>query len=139
MDDRYYFTGKPCKNGHIANRLRSNRACIECERIRDRSSQNTGKTHSRWWTNGDLQILKSEASLEKIAKITGKSESAVYQKAYRVGLSWGSDAILRKSANLQKVYRKGLSWESGGAFKERNSKLKRMKTAFDLINSSWRK
>lgn len=29
-----YFTGKPCLNGHIAERLISNRACIECSRTK---------------------------------------------------------------------------------------------------------
>jgi hypothetical protein len=29
-DDKWYFTGKPCKNGHIAPRLKSNRCCKEC-------------------------------------------------------------------------------------------------------------
>jgi hypothetical protein len=28
-----YFTGRPCKNGHIANRKTSNGACIECSKI----------------------------------------------------------------------------------------------------------
>lgn len=26
-----YFTGKPCKHGHIAEKLLSNRTCIECQ------------------------------------------------------------------------------------------------------------
>lgn len=29
-----YFTGKPCKQGHIAERLISNRVCIECARVK---------------------------------------------------------------------------------------------------------
>jgi hypothetical protein len=28
-----YFTGKPCKNGHVAERLVSNGNCIECALI----------------------------------------------------------------------------------------------------------
>lgn len=27
---RYYFTGKPCKNGHVAQRRVSSRQCVEC-------------------------------------------------------------------------------------------------------------
>jgi len=30
----YYFTGKPCKHGHIAQRQAVNGACAECSRIR---------------------------------------------------------------------------------------------------------
>lgn len=33
-----YFTGEPCKNGHIAERLRYNGQCIECKKITDRGS-----------------------------------------------------------------------------------------------------
>jgi hypothetical protein len=29
-DSKWYFTGKPCKNGHIAPRFKSNRNCKEC-------------------------------------------------------------------------------------------------------------
>lgn len=31
-----YFTGKPCKYGHVCERRVSDRVCIECERPRDR-------------------------------------------------------------------------------------------------------
>lgn len=34
MSDKRYNTGEPCKYGHYADRLKSNRACIECSRIR---------------------------------------------------------------------------------------------------------
>jgi hypothetical protein len=27
-----YFTGKPCKHGHVAERQVSNATCVECER-----------------------------------------------------------------------------------------------------------
>jgi len=28
-----YFTGKPCKHGHITEKLLSNRTCVECKRL----------------------------------------------------------------------------------------------------------
>ena len=28
----HYFTGKPCKRGHLANRLLSDRSCMECNK-----------------------------------------------------------------------------------------------------------
>lgn len=128
MDDKYYFTGKPCKNGHIANRLRSNRACTECERIRDRSKQNTGKISSKWWSENDVKILKSGKSMQEIAKVTSRSEAAIYQKVYRIGKKWGSG----------RIWKPNKIWGSNGHFKEKNSKIKLMKTAFDLINSTWK-
>lgn len=35
-----YFTGKPCKHGHIAERLLSNRTCIDCLLPRKREWNN---------------------------------------------------------------------------------------------------
>jgi len=29
---RFYFTGKPCKHGHVAERVAFNATCVECER-----------------------------------------------------------------------------------------------------------
>jgi len=28
-----YYTGKPCKNGHVVQRYTSNGACLECVRL----------------------------------------------------------------------------------------------------------
>lgn len=32
-NQQYYFTGKPCKNNHIAKRQTANGTCIECNRV----------------------------------------------------------------------------------------------------------
>jgi hypothetical protein len=29
----HYFSGKPCKNGHLCKRLVSNTKCVECVRV----------------------------------------------------------------------------------------------------------
>lgn len=44
-----YFTGKPCKHGHIAERLVSNSTCFECtaERQKEHSKQNKDKIAKR--------------------------------------------------------------------------------------------
>ena len=33
LGERFYFTGKPCKHGHTANRYASNGKCTECKDI----------------------------------------------------------------------------------------------------------
>ena len=33
----YYFTGKPCKNGHIAKRRVTHKGCFECRKIRTKA------------------------------------------------------------------------------------------------------
>jgi hypothetical protein len=44
-----YFTGKPCKQGHVAERLLSNRECVVCAKLRDVQWLNTpkGKAYHR--------------------------------------------------------------------------------------------
>ena len=33
---KHFFTGKPCKHGHVAERCVGNYACMECDRTRAR-------------------------------------------------------------------------------------------------------
>lgn len=40
---RTYFTGKPCKRGHLAPRYRSTRACVRCADVRAREWQANNK------------------------------------------------------------------------------------------------
>jgi hypothetical protein len=50
-----YFTGKPCKYGHVADRLISNRSCCECEV----NKSNKKKNYFREWYK-----LNRESQLE---------------------------------------------------------------------------
>lgn len=41
----HYFTGQPCKHGHIAVRRKADRSCLDCSRA---------KTKRKYWSNPDL-------------------------------------------------------------------------------------
>lgn len=41
-----YFTGKPCKHGHISSRRTSTRACVECDRVYYQSNKKVVKLRS---------------------------------------------------------------------------------------------
>lgn len=43
MADKFYFTGKPCKHGHISKRLSSTKTCYECHKIRTKSWRDRNK------------------------------------------------------------------------------------------------
>ncbi len=58
-NEKYYFTGKPCKYGHIAPRLKSNHNCKTCaaekrqkyehsEKYTEWKAQNKNKVASNW-------------------------------------------------------------------------------------------
>lgn len=38
-----FFTGKPCIRGHLAERIVSNKACVECAKIRDKAYKDSHK------------------------------------------------------------------------------------------------
>jgi len=42
----YYYTGKPCKHGHLSERFASNKNCRECLRIRNRE-----RTKKDYWVD----------------------------------------------------------------------------------------
>src|SRR5690554_4536530 len=47
---KWYFTGKPCKHGHVAKRLVSNRSCAECSLEKTRA-----------WASSNKDYLRAEA------------------------------------------------------------------------------
>lgn len=53
----FYFTGKPCKSGHVALRHTCNRTCVECAKDHDRKQKETHRETLRerdrvkYWNN----------------------------------------------------------------------------------------
>lgn len=45
-----YFTGIPCKHGHVAERITADRHCVECIAIKNKTQrEGTFKGHSKRW------------------------------------------------------------------------------------------
>lgn len=73
--DIYYFTGKPCKLGHVAKRRVLNGCCLECEKIKNKRAVETGysaayaeknretirKTALRWQKNNKGKVNANTA------------------------------------------------------------------------------
>ena len=48
-NQKYYFTGKPCKNGHIARRYTNSGNCVECNKATTkRHAQRNRKKLAKW-------------------------------------------------------------------------------------------
>jgi hypothetical protein len=65
-----YFTGKPCKHGHIGERLVSTKACLECDQLRLEKwkSENVDKLreyHEQFYQSNKRQILESQKAYRK--------------------------------------------------------------------------
>ena len=57
-----YFSGKPCKHGHIAERYTRNGECVECSEIKWRTSNPAlaaARVMKHYWNNRDRLIAKS--------------------------------------------------------------------------------
>jgi hypothetical protein len=67
-----YFTGKPCKHGHVAERIVSSHGCMECDRVR-----------SLEWRAANL-----EKAREKDRKRARKHRAADPERARERGRRW---------------------------------------------------
>lgn len=47
MKGARYFTGKPCKNGHLSERSVANRTCLECHKEKMNARQTTNRENAR--------------------------------------------------------------------------------------------
>jgi hypothetical protein len=56
-----YFTGKPCKNGHIAERYSGNRECVECGKARVMRPENRPTPEYTLWVNMKCRCLPNHA------------------------------------------------------------------------------
>jgi len=80
LGDTFYFTGNPCKNGHIAERYVSNKTCRVChrERLDKWNSENPDRSHvdlerknkrNRLWKNLNPGLVKASRSKNRVAKM----------------------------------------------------------------------
>lgn len=60
-----YFTGEPCKRGHLADRLVSNRGCVVC--AQERSDPEKAKARQRKWYAAHVEEQRERARLYRAA------------------------------------------------------------------------
>ena len=85
MNLKRYFTGKPCKRGHVSERLVSGRKCVEChwEAQRVRTSVGQNKEYKRCYMS-DPTNRKHVQKTERIRKNNSedyKNKKKEYQKS----------------------------------------------------------
>jgi hypothetical protein len=64
--DKYYFTGKPCRRGHVAWRQRSNLGCVECIRLNNLDYYYRGRGELRWWARKAAGRVRTYAKKHEI-------------------------------------------------------------------------
>lgn len=84
MNLKRYFTGKPCKNEHIAERLTSSATCVECDKestkryrikfpekfkeIR-RGNLNNVRASARKWLHNNKDVVKAHTAKRRAVKL----------------------------------------------------------------------
>lgn len=54
-----YFTGAPCRNGHISERRVSDKVCIACERAKERRYLTTAKGRAALWRKNNSDLART--------------------------------------------------------------------------------
>lgn len=89
-----FYTGKPCKNGHIAERYVSNRHCISCnatkarERERQRSRHDPAYRLHRNVQRRSGQALKGSSSPVKALGCSVRKLKSHIENQFTKGMSW---------------------------------------------------
>lgn len=115
-----YFTGKPCKRGHIAERTCSSAICLECgrEKAREPSFKQKCKEYneSRVEYRKQRYLEKREEILEKQKKYVEKNWDVISEKR----------AAMRKTAEYKEMMRQ---WREKNKFSiyQRNSERRAAK------------
>jgi hypothetical protein len=100
-----YFTGKPCKHGHIDERLVSNGTCCECNRLhvskwQKENPQKALKNYRIWQAkNPSMDIIRSRTWYKN-----NKNRAANARKAY-LDANPGLRAALSSKARADKLQR----------------------------------
>lgn len=62
IGERYYFTGNPCKHGHISRRIADNGGCLECVLLRNKKWRESehGTNYLRIYCNNYRKVKAKE-------------------------------------------------------------------------------
>ena len=81
---RYYFTGKPCKHGHIAERTTAKSDCVTCEKLRKDIWYANNKAHKKIY---DINYRKENEEKLKAQKIKywkdNQEKLSAYYSSYK--------------------------------------------------------
>lgn len=88
--EQFYFTGKPCKNGHIAKRRTGNGLCVECEKAWFADNAEHRRAYINEWQDSD----EHRAYMRDYYK--------VHPEAWRASANRNRDKINARSAQRRR-------------------------------------
>jgi hypothetical protein len=95
----HYFTGKPCKHGHVARRIVSKSMCVECNLIHGQKhyQQHIGEQRER---SRARSYTEREKAYARKAKYRAKKSVQEKERAY--SRRWAKDNAAQATANAMK-------------------------------------
>lgn len=75
---KHFFTGKPCKRGHISKRITSSAACVDCKRMRDATDQYRDKAAQYREANRGAE--RARTTVHRITVRMGRPLPAAYDR-----------------------------------------------------------
>lgn len=104
---RRYFTGLPCKRGHIAERLVSTYVCLECAKIQNRiwaiaNRRKVALTKHQWWRANKEKVALGSRQWRRAHRGVMNAENARRRaQKLKATPSWLTEAQWRA---IRKVY-----------------------------------
>lgn len=91
----YYFTGKPCKHGHISRRFTNGRQCAECNNARHRLENITPEQLERKREANRITQWKQGQTKQGLARQVAIVRKNVLKRKNRVPV-WSEDEAIRE-------------------------------------------
>jgi hypothetical protein len=113
LDAKMYFTGKPCKNGHIAQRYSCNNECIECRKQKNSSPKI--KAQQKQWDidnkdyKNELSRKRYQYNIEKERERSRRKWLLYSEKVKATNLNWAKNnpnkfkALVRLHNSLRRL------------------------------------
>lgn len=96
---KVYFTGKPCKHGHVSYRRTDRRNCVECAKLHNLRWKEKNPDYGKEWLSNNQERMKF---LKKEWKINNKIHVSEYGRQYYFK---NKETILAKGSEWSKSNR----------------------------------
>jgi len=99
-----YFTGRPCKNGHISPRGTSNHECRECSNIRKRTSRIDPKYIKKELLYRKKYVEENKDKISEAQKIKRKGDPEYFRRKWKKHYDKHAEKYRKRSRDMAKKY-----------------------------------